>query len=909
MKCIFIALATLCSIYGYAQFALQNINSPGSQWTKLQLIDMDNDGDLDVLTEYVSWFENNGQGLFNTKHVIVDTAMNAQNYVDVMAFVGGDIDNDGDQDVLVALSILPKTSGGSTIEYVWYEQTANSTFDSLHFIGTSFRDVSQVFLEDLNGDPHLDFIAYNNNPNDFDSYTSNGTKNFTWSSYFGINSFPLSFSAPYAHLIEDFDNDGDKDVVLGDFQKTIFYENRNNSSFRDTVLRPFTFPSINLGATSFVSLDFDDDGDKDILFSTSQTGGTFSSNIAWHENLGGFNFDSVKSALPLTGVEQIQAVDYDGDGDEDLMVVRSSRNAVGWIENLGSGSFASYSEIFRLNRSASIIIYEDIDNDGDIDVFANNGPNNQVTWYENFVGSPFSYNGDIFYDANQNKVKDANEVGLPFVKVLLSANGVSSFSSSTAYKIISNKGLHTVQTETPSHWMITTDSTSYTRTVDAANPSINNLDFGFYPDSLITDLSASLIGGFPRCDQQVNYWINLRNDGTSLPSGVIKLDLADSLSYLSASTPPDSIQGNSIYWHYDSLFFFGEEKIRVNVGMPNFLSIGDTLTSALSIKELDINNTVIYAINDTLNQQLRCAYDPNDKTVSPEGLDSVGYVSKNQRLEYLIRFQNTGNDTAFTVLIKDHLSENLDWNSLTIIGSSHPVQTSTEQNGKANFLFSNIQLPDSNVNKLGSQGFVKFSISPKPGLLPNTSIHNTASIYFDYNPPIVTNTVTNTIECYTVNKPSISALSAIALSGNTSGNFTYEWYFNGSLLSGRNSDTLQPKLTGAYQIRVSDTNNCSKLSNPYIYFAVSLEENALPQASMHPNPFSNQTTVKFEQAISEQVNLTIYDVTGTLVRSKQFFLNQSFNIDRKELAPGNYFISLKREDQTVLLQQQMIIME
>src|SRR5690606_31424874 len=111
-----------------------------------------------------------------------------------------------------------------------------------------------------------------------------------------------------------------------------------------------------------------------------------------------------------------------------------------------------------------------------------------------------------------------------------------------------------------------------------------------------------------------------------------------------------------------------------------------------------------------------------------------------------IRFQNTGNDTALTVMVRDQLDDNLDWSSLKPLASSHPTQVWIEQDGEAVFKFNNIMLPDSNVDFLGSQGFVKFSINQNPNLAPNTPIFNTGHIYFDYNPAVITNTVLNTID-------------------------------------------------------------------------------------------------------------------------------------------------------------------
>ncbi|MBU3676596.1 MAG: T9SS type A sorting domain-containing protein, partial [Chitinophagaceae bacterium] len=65
--------------------------------------------------------------------------------------------------------------------------------------------------------------------------------------------------------------------------------------------------------------------------------------------------------------------------------------------------------------------------------------------------------------------------------------------------------------------------------------------------------------------------------------------------------------------------------------------------------------------------------------------------------------------------------------------------------GRLLFTFAGINLPDSNTNEPASHGFVQYAIKPKGGLSMNTSIENTASIYFDFNPPIVTNTTQNII--------------------------------------------------------------------------------------------------------------------------------------------------------------------
>jgi len=134
------------------------------------------------------------------------------------------------------------------------------------------------------------------------------------------------------------------------------------------------------------------------------------------------------------------------------------------------------------------------------------------------------------------------------------------------------------------------------------------------------------------------------------------------------------------------------------------------------------------------------SYDPNDKAVTPTGAYENHVISGDEELEYTIRFENTGTDTAFTVLIRDTLDPNLDLLSYRLVGSSHTVEVDFPEDGMLFFKFLNIELPDTSVNLLGAQGFVKYTIRPKPNLPLETKIYNKADIFFDFNAPITTNT-------------------------------------------------------------------------------------------------------------------------------------------------------------------------
>ena len=139
------------------------------------------------------------------------------------------------------------------------------------------------------------------------------------------------------------------------------------------------------------------------------------------------------------------------------------------------------------------------------------------------------------------------------------------------------------------------------------------------------------------------------------------------------------------------------------------------------------------------------SFDPNDKQAHPVGVDEEHFIERNKGIEYMIRFQNTGTDTAFNVVIRDTLSPFLDVASLRPGSSSHPYQVEVYGTGILKFSFPNILLPDSTTNEPASHGHVTYRISQKTDLPSGSVIENSAAIYFDFNEPIITNQTHHTV--------------------------------------------------------------------------------------------------------------------------------------------------------------------
>jgi len=143
------------------------------------------------------------------------------------------------------------------------------------------------------------------------------------------------------------------------------------------------------------------------------------------------------------------------------------------------------------------------------------------------------------------------------------------------------------------------------------------------------------------------------------------------------------------------------------------------------------------------------SFDPNDKQVEPKGQTASGFLPARSTLQYTIRFQNTGNDTAFVVNVVDSLTKNLDITTFKIIGSSHPfsfLASGTVDSPVLHWTFSNINLLPKSVSELKSQGFVTFSARMRTDLAQGARIENKARIFFDFNDPIITNKTLNVVK-------------------------------------------------------------------------------------------------------------------------------------------------------------------
>jgi uncharacterized repeat protein (TIGR01451 family) len=140
------------------------------------------------------------------------------------------------------------------------------------------------------------------------------------------------------------------------------------------------------------------------------------------------------------------------------------------------------------------------------------------------------------------------------------------------------------------------------------------------------------------------------------------------------------------------------------------------------------------------------SHDPNFKEVNPTGYGPLGYITyADSILTFMVHFQNTGTYMAQNVVVKDTLDPNLDWTTLRPLYMQNEGKVDMDNNGHVTFTFDNIDLPTSASNAVTSNSMFEYTIKTKHGLPIGTQFRNSASIYFDYNAPILTNQTLNTL--------------------------------------------------------------------------------------------------------------------------------------------------------------------
>ncbi len=506
--------------------------------------------------------------------------------------------------------------------------------------------------------------------------------------------------------------------------------------------------------------------------------------------------------------------------------------------------FSAYKLIFY-NGSTPVKTYNTRDSVFMVDGLAPGNYN-----YKVFVGDTFEYNqnpylhdsvlvstgsitvgndpncsyvyGKIFADQNKNCVFNIGDSPLDKVLVEFNPGGYSITSDANGnYLLPLPIGNYTVTQHTPYLYkQLCPDSATYVLNNNVAGSSLllNIAD----SVSVVPDLAVGIVSGTARPGFNVDYVLTCQNLTPNLVSPQILTFTADpSLTLISISDTPATVNANVYTFNTLPLTAFSSKVIRFKFNVPASTVLGSQLISLLDVSTA--TNEVAVSNNfDTLIQVVTGSYDPNDISVSPPGYSSQGYITNAQELNYTINFQNTGTDTAFNVTVVDTLPLTLDKYTLQVLGYSHPYSYEFKPGNVVAFHFNNLLLPDSNINEPASHGYVKFRINQQPGNVAGTTIENSASIYFDYNTPVATNEVLNTIfDCNQMSTVAIADANICegeVLIGSASTIFPMdiEWSLDALQTASGTSLTLNNLSAGPHVIDVNISNNYCNVSSQYL---------------------------------------------------------------------------------------------
>ncbi len=373
--------------------------------------------------------------------------------------------------------------------------------------------------------------------------------------------------------------------------------------------------------------------------------------------------------------------------------------------------------------------------------------------------------GTVFEDYNNNCVQDAGEPGIPNIQIGVSGSSHSGYTYTDAdgnytYKVPS--GTYTVS-ETVLHFypLASCQTNNITVTSTAGSGCVIPVNFANSLDT-IHDMHISTWSynnNHPWIGHEYNQVSIVSNDGT-VPEDSVVVGYKTDGQLLSPSFVPGSLFSGAPYQYnvpggtFPTLLPGQTKQLFMNYSVPTNIPMNTTVVFKDTVSYANMMNNwlsdyspwnnVRYFMDTTVE-----SFDPNFKQVNPQGTGPTGIISYSDSvLEYMVHFQNTGTYMAENITVIDTLDNNLNWTTLRPVFESGKCQVNLAQMGTKHvvtFTFANIDLPAQSIDDLRSNGMLTYTVHLNPDLAVGTQIKNHASIYFDYNAPVVTNSTINTI--------------------------------------------------------------------------------------------------------------------------------------------------------------------
>jgi hypothetical protein len=497
-----------------------------------------------------------------------------------------------------------------------------------------------------------------------------------------------------------------------------------------------------------------------------------SGTIQWQNTIGGSDADYIECVVQQPNGDYVfggtSRSNISGDklensiGSNDYWVVRTDNYGIPLWQNSFGGSTVEYLSSFAIDPNGGYICsgYSNSNISGDIN---SNSVGGNDFWVVKLDETANIICGELYYDENSNAVRDPGELPLSNRRLTEQNTGAISFSHPG--------GTYNLGVPDSGNYMVAPPSLSYMASVPASHSvyfsgtlqsdSLN--DFAFQPTGTVSDLCISLtpVSVF-RSGFNATYTITCENFGTVAIAPVIIFLPDNNMSYVGSSVTPSQVTTDSVLWTLPLLLPTESANITLIVHLDPGLPIGTMINPSVKLGPVpgDVN---IGCNADSWEAPTIGSYDPNEILVSEDTL-TMSQISNPPYLDYIVFFQNTGNDTAFNVKVLNTVDSNdVNPETFEFISSSHPVVVEYMPWQRSFvYTFSNILLPDSNVDEPGSHGFIRYRIKPRNTLSAGDTIKSTAYIYFDFNDPVQTNTAMTWI----VN------MTAISVSGSPADDFS-----------------------------------------------------------------------------------------------------------------------------------------
>lgn len=378
-----------------------------------------------------------------------------------------------------------------------------------------------------------------------------------------------------------------------------------------------------------------------------------------------------------------------------------------------------------------------------VQYFASLSMNVNVNSYCSFTpgGNYNTITGKTIFDLNNNGC-DVSGLAQPLIKVKINdgTNAGATFTNAGGdYKFYTQAGNFTVTPEIENPTFFNSIPANAVVNFPLANNSVSTNNFCLSANGNHPDLEIVVAPVVPaRPGFEAVYKVVYKNKGNQTMSqnyGISFFYNQHLASFVSATVAPESNVAGGLNWSYANLMPFESRSfyvtLRINAPTAtNPVNIDDVLTFTASIMPVAGDATVadnLFAYDQTVVG----SYDPNDIQCLQGEIAPPSEIGN--YLHYLIRFENTGNYHAENVVVKETIDlAKYDIESLQVLGTSHAVDARIRGN-IAEFIFQSINLDS------GGHGNVLLKLKSKSTLVTGDQVSKNASIYFDYNFPVVTN--------------------------------------------------------------------------------------------------------------------------------------------------------------------------